>query len=70
MIEVITAIQVINALLTLGGNGVIQAQKIGLVLEKAQKEGRNITQAEWDQLTDEADAADVKLAMAIANHPD
>jgi len=70
MIEILQAIQILNALLTLGANGVAAASRVGKVLETAQSENRAINATEWDAIMDEADQADVKLAMAIQNASD
>ena len=65
MIELLQAIQILNALLSVGVTALPIAQKVGQVIQKAQEEGRDISQEEWDTILDEADQADIKLAMAI-----
>lgn len=70
MIQILQAIQILNALLALGATALPVAQKVGQVLEDAQRENRDITRAEWDAIVDDADQADIKLALAIENAPD
>jgi len=63
--EVLAAIQILNAALDLGVNGLSVAQKIGPLIEQSIKSGQPIPAADWKTVMDEADQADAKLAADI-----
>ena len=64
-ITVLTAVEAANAVLTLGINAMLAAQRINELLSKAHAEGRDITAEEWENIIGEADVADKRLAEAI-----
>jgi len=55
------AVRALNALLLMLANATTAAQKFGGVIERAQREGRDITDAEWDAVIAAAAEAEARF---------
>ena len=63
--EILVAVQILNALISTASNGLLAAQKFSLIIDTARREGRDITKEELDALKAESDAATKALLEAL-----
>lgn len=64
--EILAAVEALNALVTLIGNVTAKASQVGALIAKAQAENRTtFTDAEWQQISNMDDVARAQLEAAI-----